>query len=42
MTRTAVEKPYHIIGKDNTRELGRFLAKNGQVLLPMVELTEQS
>jgi hypothetical protein len=37
-----VEKRYHIVGKGSSEELGRFLAKNGQVLLPMVELIEQS
>jgi putative transposase len=40
--RTVVEKRYHIVGKDNTKELGKFLAQNGQALLPMVELIEQS
>ena len=40
--RTVVEKPYHIVGKGSSEELGRYLAKNGQVLLPMVELIEQS
>jgi putative transposase len=40
--RTVVEKPYHIVGKESREELGRYLAKNGQVLLPMVELIEQS
>ena len=35
-------KPYHIIGKEETQELGKFLAQNGQALLPMVELIEQS
>jgi len=37
-----VEKPYHIVGKESSEELGRYLAKNGQVPLPMVELIEQS
>jgi transposase-like protein len=37
-----VEKPYHIVGKESSEELGRYLAKNEQVLLPMVELIEQS
>jgi putative transposase len=37
-----VEKPYHIVGKESSEELGRYLARNGQVLLPMVELIEQS
>ena len=40
--RTVVEKPYHIVGKGSREELGKYLAKNGQVLLPMVELIEQS
>ena len=37
-----MEKPYHIVSKDNTQELAKFLVKNGQALLPMVELIEQS
>jgi transposase-like protein len=37
-----VEKPYHIVSKDNTQELAKFLVKNEQALLPMVELIEQS
>jgi transposase-like protein len=40
-----VKKTYHTIrqqGKINERELATFLAKNGQGLLPMVELIEQS
>jgi putative transposase len=37
-----VKKPYHIVGKEESEELARFLAKNGQALLPMVELIEQS
>ncbi len=37
-----MEKRYHIVGKENTEELRRFLVKNGQGLLPMVELIEQS
>jgi transposase-like protein len=37
-----VEKPYDILGKDDTPGLARFLSKNTQVLLPMVELIEQS
>ncbi|MGI0081287.1 MAG: IS256 family transposase, partial [Nitrososphaerales archaeon] len=40
--RTVVKKPYHIVGKENTEELRTFLVKNGQGLLPMVELIEQS
>ena len=37
-----MEKPYHIVGKEESQELVKFLAKNGQALLPMVELIEQS
>lgn len=37
-----MEKPYHIVSKDNTQELAKFWVKNGQALLPMVELIEQS
>ncbi len=37
-----MKKTYHIVGKESSEELGRYLAKNGQVLLPMVELIEQS
>ena len=37
-----MEKRYHIVGKDSTKELGKFLAQNGQALLHMVELIEQS
>jgi putative transposase len=37
-----VEKRYHIVGKENTGELAQFLMKNGQALLPMVELIEQA
>ena len=37
-----MERPYHIMEKDDTRGLASFLAKNGQALLPMVELIEQS
>jgi len=40
--RTAVERPYHTIRKNDTQTLARFLTKNGQALLPMVELIEQS
>jgi len=40
--RTVVEKPYHIVRKENTAELAKLLMKNGQNLLPMVELIEQS
>lgn len=37
-----MEKPYHIMGKEGSEQLAKYLAKNGQVLLPMVELIEQS
>jgi hypothetical protein len=30
------------VGKESGEELGRYLAKNGQVLLPMAEWIEQS
>ncbi len=40
--RTVVEKPYHILNKESTQELAQWLAQNGQMLLPMVELIEQS
>jgi transposase-like protein len=39
-----VKKTYHTIGKEgkvNEQELAGFLAKNGQALLPMVDLIEQ-
>lgn len=34
-------KEYQITGKNGSRELARFLASNGQVILPMVELIEE-
>ena len=37
-----MKKPYHIVEKDDTRELAKVLVKHGQELLPMVELIEQS
>ncbi|MGC9159788.1 MAG: hypothetical protein ACP5FH_12470, partial [Terracidiphilus sp.] len=40
-----MKKPYHTIrkqGKINEQELATFLARNGQGLLPMVDLIEQS
>jgi len=42
--RTAVKKTYHTIrkqGKVNDQQLASFLVKNGQGLLPMVDLIEQ-
>ncbi len=43
--RTAVKRNYHTIastGKANERKLAEFLSRNGQFLLPMVDLIEQS
>ena len=37
-----MEKPYHIIQREDTQEWAKALAKNGQALLPMVELIEES
>jgi hypothetical protein len=37
-----VEKPYRIAGKGSSEELGRYLPKDGQALLPIVELIELS
>ncbi len=37
-----MKKPYHTIHKNDTQALARFLTRNGQALLPMVELIEQS
>jgi putative transposase len=37
-----VEKTYQIAEKNESRSLAEFLVKNGQSLLPMVELIEQS
>ena len=34
-------KDYQITGKNGSRELAKFLAANGQVMLPMVELIEE-
>jgi putative transposase len=42
--RTAVKKSYHTIskqGKANEQRLADFFSKNGQLLLPMVDLIEQ-
>jgi hypothetical protein len=35
-----VEEPYHIVEKKDREGLRNFLAKNGQALLPMVELID--
>lgn len=37
-----MQKPYHTIDKKDTRAWAQFLTRNGQALLPMVELIEQS
>ena len=37
-----MEKTYHIAEKSDSRSLADFMVKNGQGLLPMVELIEQS
>ena len=37
-----MERPYHIVGKDDIQEMARLLARNGQALLPRVELIEES
>ena len=42
---TALERNYRTLdnrGKVNERKLAHFLARNGQQLLPLVELIEQS
>jgi putative transposase len=40
MEGTAVKKKYQVIGRYDRRALARWLAKNGQGLLPLVELVE--
>jgi hypothetical protein len=40
MEGTAVKKKYQVISQYDTRALARWLAKNGQGLLPLVELVE--
>ena len=37
-----MKKDYQITGQKDSRELAKFLAKNGQAILPMVDLIEQS
>lgn len=37
-----MKESYQIVGKKETRELAEFLVENGQMLVPMVELVEQS
>ena len=36
-----MKKDYQITGQKDSRELAKFLASNGQVILPMVELIEE-
>jgi hypothetical protein len=35
-----MRRNYHILGKDYTEELSQYLSRNGQLLLPLVELLE--
>ncbi len=37
-----MNRDYQIISKNNSRELAKFLSKEGQLLLPMLELIEQA
>jgi hypothetical protein len=37
-----VEKTYHIAERSDSQGLAEFFAKNGQALLPMMELVEQA
>jgi len=37
-----VNEAYHILSKKNSSELAKLVAQNGQMLMPMVELIEQS
>ena len=37
-----MKKKYRIAGKGDTRKIAEFLAANGELLLPMVELIESS
>ncbi len=37
-----MKKNYRIAGKEDTRKIAEFLATNGELLLPMVELIESS
>ena len=39
---TAMNRDYQIINKKNSKELAKFLSKEGQLLLPMLELIEQA
>jgi hypothetical protein len=35
-----MRRNYHILGKDHTEELYEYLSRDGQLLLPLVELLE--
>ena len=35
-----MRRNYHILGKDHTEELSEYLSRDGQLLLPLVELLE--
>ena len=37
-----MNKDYQIISKKDSKELARFLSKEGQFLVPMLELIEQT
>jgi hypothetical protein len=37
-----MSEEYHIRGKKNSQELAKVLAEHGQLLLPMLELVEDS
>ncbi len=37
-----MSKEYQVLEKKNSRDLARYLASNAQIILPMVELIEQS
>lgn len=39
---TAVKQDYQIVSKKDSKELANFLAKEGQLLLPMLELVENA
>ena len=35
-----MRRNYHTLGKDHTEELSEYLSRDGQLLLPLVELLE--
>jgi len=37
-----MNRDYQIINKKDSKELAKFLSKEGQLLLPMLELIEQA